>query len=135
MAGFSRYHKYTLGTELRQASRAVVTAVVVANSAYDKAPQLLALRAQLDELLLLMRLAKEAKAFRSFAAYAHAVEQVTSVCRQNELFYARDWMSVSIEEFVSTLDAYIRWYNDTRIKDSLGFRSPIEHRRGLGIAA
>lgn len=53
---------------------------------------------------------------------------------KNELFYARDWMSVSIEEFVSTLDDYIRWYNDTRIKDSLGFRSPIEHRRGLGIA-
>jgi len=53
---------------------------------------------------------------------------------KNELFYARDWMSVSIEEFVSTLDDYIRWYNDTRIKDSLGFRSTIEHRRGLGIA-
>ena len=54
---------------------------------------------------------------------------------KNELFYSRDWMSTSIEEFVATLDAYIRWYNDTRIKDSLGFRSPIEHRRGLGIAA
>lgn len=54
---------------------------------------------------------------------------------KNELFYSRDWMSASIEEFVATLDAYIRWYNDTRIKDSLGFRSPIEHRRGLGIAA
>ncbi len=38
-------------------------------------------------------------------------------------------------QFISTLDAYIRWHNDTRIKDSLGFRSPIEHRRGLGITA
>lgn len=54
---------------------------------------------------------------------------------KNELFYSRDWMSVSIEEFVSTLNAYIQWYNDTRIKDSLAFRSPIEHRRDLGIAA
>jgi len=53
---------------------------------------------------------------------------------KNELFYARDWMSASIEEFVATLDAYIHWYNDTRIKDSLGFRSPIEYRRDLGIA-
>jgi len=84
VAGFSRYHKYMLGTELRQASRTVVSAVAAANSAGDKAPHLLALRAQLDELLLLMRLAKEAKAFRSFAAYTHAVEQVTSGCRQNE---------------------------------------------------
>ncbi len=54
---------------------------------------------------------------------------------KNELFHSRDWMSVSIEEFISTLNACIRWYNDTRIKDSLGFRSPIEHRRDFGIAA
>jgi putative transposase len=53
---------------------------------------------------------------------------------KNELFYSRDWMSTSTEKFIATLDAYIRWYNDTRIKDSLGFRSPIEHRRDLGIA-
>jgi len=54
---------------------------------------------------------------------------------KNELFCSRDWTSASIEDFVATLDAYIRWYNDTRIKDSLGFRSPIEHRTDLGIAA
>jgi len=33
VAGFSRYHKYTLGTELRNQSRAVVALVVRANSA------------------------------------------------------------------------------------------------------
>ncbi len=33
VAGFSRYHKYTLGTELRQASHEVVTGVIRANSA------------------------------------------------------------------------------------------------------
>ena len=54
---------------------------------------------------------------------------------KNELFYSRDWLSTSTEEFVATLDTYIRWYNDTRIKDSLGFRSPVEHRRDLGIEA
>jgi len=32
------------------------------------------------------------------------------------------------------LDAYIHWYNEARIKMSLGFRSPTEHRRSLGIA-
>jgi transposase InsO family protein/transposase-like protein len=53
---------------------------------------------------------------------------------KNELFYSRDWLSTSTEDFIATLDAYIRWYNNTRIKDSLGFRSPIEHRRALGIA-
>ena len=52
-----------------------------------------------------------------------------------EMFFSRDWLSTTIEEFVATLDAYIRWYNDARIKISLGFRSPVEHRRSLGIAA
>jgi transposase InsO family protein/transposase-like protein len=54
---------------------------------------------------------------------------------KNEMFFARDWLSTTIEEFVAALDAYICWYNDARIKRSLGFRSPAEHRRSLGVAA
>ena len=53
---------------------------------------------------------------------------------KNELFYSRDWLYTTIEEFVAALDAYIRWYNEARIKISLGSRSPVEHRRELGIA-
>ena len=52
-----------------------------------------------------------------------------------EMFYGRDWLSTSIEEFVAALDAYIHWYNDVRIKSSLGFRSPTDHRRCLRMAA
>jgi transposase InsO family protein/transposase-like protein len=54
---------------------------------------------------------------------------------KNELFYSHDWVSTTIEEFVAALDAYICWYNEARIKISLGSRSPIEHRKDLGIAA
>ncbi len=54
---------------------------------------------------------------------------------KNELFYSRDWLSTPIDEFVAALDAYIRWYNESRIKISLGYRSPMEHRRNLAIAA
>ena len=43
--------------------------------------------------------------------------------------------ATTIEEFVAAVDAYIRWYNEARIKSSLGFRSPAQHRRRLGIAA
>ena len=81
VAGFSRYHKYTLGTELRNQSRAVVALIVKANAARDKRPELLALRECLDELLILMRLAKEVKAFKSFSSFQFADEQVVSVCR------------------------------------------------------
>jgi len=45
---------------------------------------LLVLRGQLDELFILIRLAKEVQAFKSFAAYQFTVEQVASVFRQNE---------------------------------------------------
>ena len=54
---------------------------------------------------------------------------------KTEMFFARQWLSTTIEEFVAALDAYIRWCNDARIKSSLGFRSPSGHRRSLGIAA
>jgi transposase InsO family protein/transposase-like protein len=54
---------------------------------------------------------------------------------KNEFFYSHDWLSTSIEEFVAALNAYMRWYNEARIKISLGSRSPVENRRDLGIAA
>jgi len=54
---------------------------------------------------------------------------------KTEMFFARDWLSTTIEEFVAAVGVYIRWYNEVRIKSSLGFRSPAKHRRRLGIAA
>jgi transposase InsO family protein len=53
---------------------------------------------------------------------------------KNEFFYSRDWMVTTIEEFVAALDAYIHWYNEARVKISLGSCSPVEYRRKLGIA-
>ena len=66
VAGFSRYHKYTLGSELRNKSREVVALIIKANAAQDKQPELIVLRERLEELLILMRLAKEVRAFQSF---------------------------------------------------------------------
>jgi len=84
VAGFSRYHKYTLGTELRNKSREVVALIVKANAARDKQPELLILRDRLEELLILMRLAKEVRAFKNFKSFQFVIELVVSVCRQNE---------------------------------------------------
>ena len=50
VAGFSRYHKYTLGSELRNQSRAVVSAIVRANSQVDKLPALPGLSIHLQEV-------------------------------------------------------------------------------------
>lgn len=54
---------------------------------------------------------------------------------KNEFFYYRDWDGVTFEEFVAELGAYIEYYNEGRIKQSLGWKSPMQYRRSLGLAA
>jgi len=54
---------------------------------------------------------------------------------KNELFYPRNWQSTTIDQFIDALDAYIRWYNEKRIKISLGALSPVEYRKSLGLIA
>jgi len=54
---------------------------------------------------------------------------------KNELFYPRDWKNATIEQFIAAVDSYIRWYNEKRIKISLGSLSPIEYRESLGLTA
>ena len=53
---------------------------------------------------------------------------------KNEFFYNQDWKNVTIEEFSRELDKYLHWYNEKRIKKSLGYLSPVEYRRSLGLA-
>ncbi|MNV55514.1 hypothetical protein D3C71_1477480 [compost metagenome] len=43
------------------------------------------------------------------------------------------WKAITTDQFVREVDAYIRWYNEKRIKISLGSLSPIEYRRSLGL--
>jgi len=52
-----------------------------------------------------------------------------------EFFYARQWTGTTMEQFIAELDACIRWYNETRIKMSLGNTSPVEYRQDFGIGA
>jgi transposase InsO family protein len=47
---------------------------------------------------------------------------------KTELFYARDWRTTTTERFIEVVDSYIRWYNEKRMKISLGSLSPIEYR-------
>lgn len=54
---------------------------------------------------------------------------------KNEMFYNRDWIGVSLQEFIGILNEYLIWYNEKRIKTSLGNMSPLEYRRSLGLAA
>ena len=54
---------------------------------------------------------------------------------KNEFFYGRDWNDVGIDEFMSMLDEYMRYYRDVRIKESLDWKSPKQYRKSLGLVA
>ena len=54
---------------------------------------------------------------------------------KNEMFYCRIWKDVSIDQFINELDSYLRWYNNKRIKTSLGGMSPVAYRRSIGLVA
>ena len=52
---------------------------------------------------------------------------------KNEMFYNRSWNEVSLTDFINILDRYLVWYNEKRIKLSLGNMSPLEYRQNLGL--
>jgi putative transposase len=52
---------------------------------------------------------------------------------KTELFYPRNWQDITIDQFIQIVGSYIRWYNEKRIKISLGSLRPIEYRESLGL--
>ena len=79
--GFSRYHKYTIGTDLRNLSRDVVRSIIVANSREEKLETLTNLRDTVEELKVVITLCK---AFKSFAAFQTAAEAAVNLGKQSE---------------------------------------------------
>ena len=51
---------------------------------------------------------------------------------ENEFFYHRDWSGVAVESFMELLDEYIRFHNERRKKQSLGWMSPMQYRISKG---
>lgn len=54
---------------------------------------------------------------------------------KTEFFYPRDWHKKSVKQLIEEIDCYINWYNQKRIKVSLGFKSPVEYRESLNQIA
>lgn len=59
VSGFSRYHKYSLGADLRKIARHNITLIVRANSEIERSATLLVLRYSLEELMVCLRIAKD----------------------------------------------------------------------------
>lgn len=88
---FERYHKYTIGVDLRQHSKTMLYCVHRANASKDNRLELLEqLRDTCEEMKMLLRIAKELKAFNSFNSFEHASKLVVSICAQ-----AQSWLNAS----------------------------------------
>jgi len=81
---FSRYHKYTVGTELRDSSREILRLIVKANSARNKSELLLKIREEIEELKVLIKICKEIQAFRSFNSFEYSIRSAVDIAKQNE---------------------------------------------------
>lgn len=82
--GFDKYHKYTVGADLRNLSRRILTLVAKANIKEERKDCLIEAIEKLEELKILLHLCKEIKAFRSFKSFEFASRSVIEVAKQCE---------------------------------------------------
>lgn len=82
--GFSRYNKYTLGTDLRDRSRAVLLAVAKANRKSHRQASLEEALENLEHLKILVQLCKEVHAFKSFNSFEFSIKSIVGVSKQCE---------------------------------------------------
>jgi hypothetical protein len=83
-ARFPRYHKYTLGSELRILCHEALSGIVEANQVKERREALLRLRLILERIKIHLMLAREVRAFHNGNSFGHAAGLVVDVSRQNE---------------------------------------------------
>jgi len=82
--GFDRYHKYTVGSEMRNLARTILVLVAKANT---RACRLKCLEEALDkveELRILVNVAREIKAFRQFKSFEFVTRLIVDISKQCE---------------------------------------------------
>lgn len=86
VAHFSRYHKYTVGTKLRElAYRTAVLIVKANNRPKPERKELIAeLRDTVEEMKIVLNVAHELKAFNNAKSFFNAMEMAADIGRQSE---------------------------------------------------
>lgn len=82
--GFDRYHKYTVGSELRNMSRMILMLIAKANTKRERIHCLELALERLEELKILVHVCKEIKAFRSFKSFEFVTKLIIDVSKQCE---------------------------------------------------
>jgi hypothetical protein len=86
---FEKYHKYTIGVDLRQKSKNILFLVNRANLSKEKALAITNLRDGCENMKMLIHLCKELQAFKSFKQFEYSSMLVVGVCKQ-----AQGWLGV-----------------------------------------
>jgi len=87
--GFEKYHKYTIGVDLREKSKNLLYLINRANLSKEKKETIVNLRDGCEEMKILIQLCKELKAFKSFKQFEYSSMLAVGVCKQ-----AQGWLGV-----------------------------------------
>jgi hypothetical protein len=85
--GFEKYHKYTIGVDLRERSKEILFLINRANLSNDRVVALTNLRDSCEDMKILLQLCKELKAFRSFKQFEYSALLTVGICKQ-----AQSWL-------------------------------------------
>ncbi|MBI4707757.1 MAG: four helix bundle protein [Candidatus Omnitrophica bacterium] len=81
---FDRYNKYNLGADIRKLAREILVLIAKANTRRLRIELLGKSIDKLEELKIILNLAKEAKAFNSFKSFEVSTKLVIEVLKQCE---------------------------------------------------
>ena len=88
--GFEKYHKYTMGVELREKSKTLLFAINRVNMSDDKVKALTTLRDACEDMKVLIQIAKELQSFKNFKQFEHSSLLTVTVCKQ-----AQAWLGAT----------------------------------------
>ena len=88
--GFEKYHKYTMGVELREKSKTLLFAINRVSMSDDKVKALTTLRDACEDMKVLIQIAKELQSFKNFKQFEHSSLLTVTVCKQ-----AQAWLGAT----------------------------------------
>jgi len=81
---FDKYHKYTIGEDLRTYSKELMFMIHRANISHEKKEKLQELTYKCEDLKMLITLGKELQAFKSFKQFENMSKYTVAVCKQSQ---------------------------------------------------
>jgi len=82
--GFDKYHKYTIGEDMRKFSKDILFIINRVSLSQDKLSVVTKLRDRCEDMKMLLLIAKELKAFKSFKQFEYSSKLSVEVCKQSQ---------------------------------------------------